>query len=79
MGGSPVRCYVSSRVSSAARPERRIRCRSVPAAEAQPGDEEAVHNARIVRVSVRPDDVEITFDSGTRWRLLPFQELLVYR
>lgn len=47
--------------------------------EAQPGDEEVLHNARIVRVSVRPDDVEITFDSGTRWRLLPFQELLVYR
>jgi len=54
-------------------------CRTVTASEAQPGDEEALHGARIVRVSVRPDDVEITFASGTRWRLLPFQELLVYR
>ena len=57
----------------------RARCRTVAAADAQPGDEEVLHGARIVRVSVRPDDVEITFDSGTRWRLLPFQELLVFR
>jgi len=57
----------------------RTRCRSVAAADAQPGDEEVLHCARIVRVSVRPDDVEITFETGTRWRLLPFQELLVFR
>ena len=60
-------------------PAERMRCRAVSAVDAQPGDEEVLHCARIVRVSVRPDDVEITFDSGTRWRLLPFQELLVFR
>ena len=66
-------------MNASAQDSPRSRCRCVPAVEAQPGDEEVLHNARIVRVSVRPDDVEITFDSGTRWRLLPFQELLVYR
>ncbi len=60
-------------------PRDPIRCFTVAASEAQPGDEEATHGALIVRVSVRPDDVEITFQTGTRWRLLPLQELLVYR